>query len=522
MRDSKLKPSFRQLLEDIFLLGIYKRPGDVEQARKLVLVNTITLLAIVILLIVGTITYIRGNVVVATLDLSAAALLLVCIYILRRTGKHQIPIYLGMSIMTSLYMYLFISGGANNTGHLWYYTYPLFTLYIMGKRDGSIFNAILLIPSFVYLLMMWPDANPQYSQDFTVRFIPSLTCMFIFSYLFETTRRKTHGKLQGKREELEATITALQHKEVELQKARDSLESQVDTRTRELKQSNEELKIEIAERKSSETRRKKLETQLVRAQKMQAIGTLAGGVAHDLNNILSGITSYPELLLADLPAESPLRRPLETILNSGQKAVTIVQDLLTLSRRSAAVFQCVDLQQVVSDYLASPEFKKMISFHDGVTVETRFNAPPFTISGSVVHLSKTIMNLVTNAAEAMPEGGKTIIELKGVLVTEGDQSVAGLKPGQYVKLSVSDSGTGMPSDVLDRIYEPFFTTKKMGRSGYRPRNGRCLGNGGGSQGPHRRAEQAPKRDLIRSILSCGKWKRAGMLRNHSSPAQGKQ
>lgn len=465
MNDSKFIKIINQLLSSILLIGIYKRHKDLEQARKLVLVNTISLMAIVILLVVGTISYARGNTMTAALDISAATLVLICIAILRITGRHQIPVYLGMSVMSCLYFYLFVTGGANNTGHLWYYTYPLFTLYIVGKLGGSVFNAILLIPSFIYLISMWSDATPQYPQDFTVRFIPSLTCLFIFSYLFESTRHKTHNKLQTKQDELEASIAALKQKEKELQRARDTLESQVEDRTRALRQSNQGLKVEIAQRKRSEERRKELEAKLVRAEKMQAIGTLAGGVAHDLNNILSGITSYPELLLSKIPQNSELRSTLETIHQSGQKAVAIVQDLLTLSRRSAAVHQAVDLHQIISDYLMSPEFEKMISFHKGVTVEKHVGRPPFTINGSEVHLSKTIMNLVANAVEAMPDGGKVVIDIANVDIEKGVENIAGLTPGRYVKLKVSDTGEGMSAEVLNRLFEPFFTTKKMGRSG---------------------------------------------------------
>lgn len=465
MREPHQKRSVHWLLEKIFLLGIYKRHEDVEQARRLLLTNSFTLLAIIILLIVGIYTYKHGNTIVALSDLSAAALLLICLFIVRGAGSQQLGIYMGMSIMTILYFFLFVTGGADNTGFIFYYTYPLFTLYILGKRDGSIFNAILLLPSFAYLVLTWSAENPRYSHDFTVRFIPSLLCVFIFAFMFEATRKKAHTKLRTKQDQLQASNTTLRQKEIELHKAYNSLESQVEKRTRELKRSNQELKREIAQRRRSENQRKKLETQLVQAKKMQAIGTLAGGVAHDLNNILSGITSYPELLLYDLPTDSHLRGPLETIQQSGQKAATIVQDLLTLSRQSMTVFHRLDLDDVVSDYLDSPEFKKMVSFHKGVTVRTRFTDPPFTITGSAVHLSKVIMNLISNAAEAMPNGGEVVIELKGICINAGDQHIASLEAGRYVQLMVEDSGTGMPPDVRDRIFEPFFTTKKLGRSG---------------------------------------------------------
>ena len=117
----------------------------------------------------------------------------------------------------------------------------------------------------------------------------------------------------------------------------EELEKRVQDRTAQLAQANEELKQEIVERKRSEKERRYLEAQLAQSQKMEAIGTLAGGVAHDLNNILSGLVSYPELLLMDLPQESPLRQPILTIKASGQKAAAIVQDLLTLARRGVSV-----------------------------------------------------------------------------------------------------------------------------------------------------------------------------------------
>ncbi len=157
------------------------------------------------------------------------------------------------------------------------------------------------------------------------------------------------------------------------------------------------------------TQQKRLEDQLQRAIKMEAIGTLAGGVAHDLNNILSGIVSYPELLLMQIPEDSPLRRPLSTIQESGKKAATIVQDLLTLARRGVVTREVVNLNDIISDYLISPEHEKILLYHQGVTVETNLKEDLLNISGSPVHLSKTLMNLVSNAVEAMTAGGRMLI-----------------------------------------------------------------------------------------------------------------
>jgi len=222
---------------------------------------------------------------------------------------------------------------------------------------------------------------------------------------------------------------------------------------------------DISKWKKVEADKKKLEAQLQRAQKMEAIGTLAGGVAHDLNNILSGIVSYPELILMDLPEDSDLREPIETIQNSGSKAAAIVHDLLTLARRGVSISEVVNLNQIVSEHLESPEFKKIKQFHPGVEVEVHPEADLLNISGSPVHLSKMVMNLIANAAEAMVDGGTVRISTQNIYL---DQPVAGyieIEEGDYALLEISDSGVGISPADKERIFEPFYTKKMMGRSG---------------------------------------------------------
>jgi PAS domain S-box-containing protein len=210
---------------------------------------------------------------------------------------------------------------------------------------------------------------------------------------------------------------------------------------------------------------RRLEARLQRAQKMEALGVLAGGVAHDINNVLSGIVSYPDLLLLELPEDSPLRKPILTIQESGKKAADIVQDLLTLARRGVVVEDVVNLNAIVSDYLNDPEHEKLLSFHPAVTVKSDLAMDLLNVKGSRVHLAKTLMNLVSNAAEAMPDGGSISIATENRYVDAPINGYDHLAEGDYVVLKIADSGIGIAPDERERIFEPFYTKKVMGRSG---------------------------------------------------------
>lgn len=210
---------------------------------------------------------------------------------------------------------------------------------------------------------------------------------------------------------------------------------------------------------------KQLQVQLQRAQKMEAIGTLAGGVAHDLNNILSGLISYPELLLLDIPEDSPLRQPILRIKESGQKAAAIVQDLLTLARRGVAVTEVVNLNDIITDFLDTPEYDILKSLHPNAEFKVNIAPDLLNILGSPVHLSKTIMNLVSNAAESMPDSGKIVISTENIYIDRPIRGYEDVQEGDYSLLSVVDSGIGISPDDLLRIFEPFYTKKEMGLSG---------------------------------------------------------
>jgi len=213
------------------------------------------------------------------------------------------------------------------------------------------------------------------------------------------------------------------------------------------------------------TEQKRLEKQLQRAQKMEAVGMLAGGVAHDLNNILSGVISYPELLLMDLDEQSALWEPILKIKDSGEKAAAIVQDLLTLARRGVAINEVVNLNHIISDFRQTNEFENLEQHYPDINIAFDLEAGLLNISGSPVHLLKTIMNLMLNAAESISGPGSIRVVTENRYIDRPLPGYEDVQEGDYVKLSVLDSGIGIPSQDLARIFEPFFTQKIMGRSG---------------------------------------------------------
>jgi len=211
--------------------------------------------------------------------------------------------------------------------------------------------------------------------------------------------------------------------------------------------------------------RKHLEAQLQRSQKMESVGLLAGGVAHDLNNVLSGIVSYPELLMLDLPEDSKFREPLKIILESGLRAAAIVEDLLTVARGVATTQNPLNLNDLVSEYLDSLEFGKLKKFHPAVTINTHLDSNLLNIRGSDVHIRKVVMNLVSNASEAIDGSGTVTISTGNRYVEKPLKGYDNITIGEYVVLAVSDDGSGISSSDHERIFEPFYTKKVMGRSG---------------------------------------------------------
>ncbi len=231
-------------------------------------------------------------------------------------------------------------------------------------------------------------------------------------------------------------------------------------RTRDLTTSNELLRQEIQERARTAEERDRLEHQLLQAQKMEAIGRLSGGIAHDFNNLLTVINGYCDLLLHRLKPQDPSVHSLVEIQKAGEKAAALTQQLLAFSRKQVLQPRILDLNTVVKD--TEKMLRRLIG--EDIRLVVHLHAEPVTVLVDHGQIVQVLMNLAGNARDAMPRGGSLILET-GHCELDADyaRTEPDVKPGHYVFLAVSDTGTGMDEPTKVRIFEPFFTTKERGR-----------------------------------------------------------
>lgn len=217
---------------------------------------------------------------------------------------------------------------------------------------------------------------------------------------------------------------------------------------------------DVTEKKEAELERNRLEAQLIQAQKMESVGRLAGGVAHDYNNMLGVIIGHAELGLSELDAESPVRDDLEQILKAAQRSADITRKLLGFARKQPISPKILDLNDTVTGMLKM--LRRLIGEEFQIVWMPGGNLSPIKMDPS--QLDQILANLCVNSKDAMAKGGNITIRTGKAHLDEAYCSAhAGFVPGQYVMLSVSDDGCGMEKETLDHIFEPFFTTKEVGK-----------------------------------------------------------
>jgi PAS domain S-box-containing protein len=284
--------------------------------------------------------------------------------------------------------------------------------------------------------------------------------------LFETIHRRKDGStfpvevssqgatVAGTQVMISVIRDIAQRKQAEeaLRKARDDLEKRVEERTAELQKAYDRLTEETEERQ-------RVEAQLRQAQKMEALGTLAGGVAHDFNNMLAVIIGFSEIATETLPEDSEVHHQLQKILQAGMRGRDLVKQMLAFTRKTEQEKKPVLLSTIVKESV------KLLraSLPQTISIKTRVKTESSLILADPVQIEQILVNLCTNAAHAMQEKGGTLdIELSGYSASPSSENPHGMRPGLYMKLTVKDTGTGISPDIRDRIFDPFFTTKKLG------------------------------------------------------------
>ena len=217
--------------------------------------------------------------------------------------------------------------------------------------------------------------------------------------------------------------------------------------------------LDVTDRRLAEEELRRMERELRHAQKLEAMGTLAGGIAHDFNNLLGAILGYGEMALSEAPEGSRLRRDVENMLIAGERGRALVDRILAFSRSGVGERVAVDVEEVAGETLALFAAKLPRT----IVVERQLNAGAAAVMGDATQIHQVLMNLLTNAAQAMPDGGTLRITLSRVRVRAPRTVTTGsVGPRDYVVLDVSDTGSGIRPEIVDKIFDPFFTTKEVG------------------------------------------------------------
>ncbi len=223
--------------------------------------------------------------------------------------------------------------------------------------------------------------------------------------------------------------------------------------------------LDITDARRIEQREMEVQARCARAERMESLGLLAGGVAHDLNNILAPLIGYPDLLMSELPEGSPQIEELGIMRDSALRAMEMVQDLLALARRGTVSSGSVDLNALCREFARSPMLRETRSKRPDLSIEFDLDPNVPQVAGSSTHLVQVLMNLVLNACEAIEGEGRVKVQTRRDVVEQPVGAYGNISAGEFVVLRVSDTGCGISSTDMEHVFEPFYTRKVMGRSG---------------------------------------------------------
>ncbi len=373
----------------------------------------------------------------------------ICVWLILTTrlfskaNSYKLNTYIFFILLYTMMIYFFIELGPTHARSAWLITCAVIAALMFGIR-GAIISTVLNIIILITLYWMLGPENDAWAAEYSASF--SKWLMFIVNVSLLTLASSLSVGFM-----LNRLDRSLKHERAVQQRLAEESEK--------LRAANISLGQEIEQRKQAEKERSRLEDQLGRAQKMEAIGTLAGGIAHDFNNILMAIIGFTELALMDAGKGTNQEKHLHAVRKAGSRAKDLVKQILTFSRYSEQELRPLQLKTVVNEVM------KLIRATLPSTIQIKQDIrSDSTILADPVQVHQVLMNLCTNAGHAMMKDG-------GILdVSLGDVELdiaflkdhPGIIPGRYMKLTVRDTGHGISPEILDRIYDPYFTTKPHG------------------------------------------------------------
>jgi PAS domain S-box-containing protein len=520
-------------------------PHSMEVLRRFILTRLVFGFGIAIFGVFWVLSAIAGSLAIAAGDFVLAAILLAASIHLKRTRNNRTNASIVSVVLAVFLLYLVASGGPDNSGHLWIYTYPLLMLFLAGIRVGA--TLVVLFTAALAAVLFVPGLYQQdHGLHFKLRVLGSYFAVSIVAFFSEYVREKMQASLVRKSADLSDALSRITHAEAALRQSEAKYRCVVerasegivilqnhrvlfvnlhfaalcgytvdevvgaefavylcagqtarvvDTYERgmggeKLPQSYESairhrdgssIAVEISgglidydgasaelivvrdirARKRSEAERRTMEEKLLVAQKLEAVGRLAGGVAHDFNNILGAIAGYAEMIRLRFASDNPvLEKYVGRITEASMRAADVVAKLLAFARRGSATIAPVDMLSAVADVakLLKHSVDKRICISEDIRASAK------TVMGDRSRLQDALLAVALNGCDAMPEGGSLTLTVENTTFSAPAPVQGGdpLAPGTYLKVSVADTGVGMSTETKGRLFEPFFTTKEPG------------------------------------------------------------
>jgi len=395
---------------------------DAEAIRKMSLMFSLTAVGIIVLMLLGIIAFLQNAVLLGAVDFLTVLFLLSLLTFTRFSGNYIVSCYLACIVIGCLYLYVFVTGGVDSTGFVWYYTYPLIALFLMGAKAGSIATVLLFIPAVIFLIVdCRSTVIDVYTTSFTLRFIPSFITVSLFSFMYEKNREGSQKSLESAYKEQDLVIESRTR---ELARLNENLQQMVDEKTREIKAT---------------------QRQLVQAAKLSAIGTLVASIAHEFNNPLCGVTNVLTRIQRKSVPDDSSNVLLSMAIAECDRMKRLIQDLQSFNRPTSGVKEKFDLHKSINEMLLL--FKKELSLNN-ITVVKKFEKKSIRVIGVEDQIKQVVLNLLKNSKEAI-QSSTGIITITTELIKDDKECL----------VSIQDTGTGIEKKDMESIFEPFFTTK---------------------------------------------------------------